>query len=803
MSTEHLHPPSDGGNGTASLYHASAASLVAPNPAPGTPALQPSLSSTPRVSQYGVPGTPDPDTGAPLLASSEALAPNTASGFNNSSAGPYGDKEAAAADAAPVTRSYGKRPIWKRPLFWLGAFIALAVVVLAVVLPVWFVVVKPNRDGGSSSSSSSSKQSSSNPESPSGAVTGGNGSTIVTEDGTSFTYINQFGGFWVSDPKNPFNDSAQPNSWTPPLDQPWTWGVDHIYGVNIGGLFELEPFITPALYEETGAVDEWTLSTALIANNSLQQTLENHYATFITEQDIAQIAGAGLNWIRLPIPFWAIQTWSDVGLNATSGTQVAEPFLSQVCWKYILRLLGWARKYGLRVELDLHTIPGSQNGYNHSGRLGSVNFLNGVMGVANAQRALDYIRTLTEFISQSEYQNLIPVFGIVNEALLTTIGKDQLTTFYLHAHDMIRNITGIGEGHGPYIAIHDGFVGTASWQGFLQGSDRIILDTHPYFAFDGQPNDAPIDIPATGGNGTSLLGGQWPAQACNAWGPGMNISRVNFGVTMAGEFSNGFNDCGYFVEGAGLLPHAAGNCTMWQDWESWTEETKQGLMAFSMASMDALGDWFFWTWKIAPSSITNTIRAPQWSYQLGLENGWIPTDPRVAIGTCESVGVAPQPFNGTFASWATGGAGAGQIAATSIEQFGQFPPATISNVPAASLGLLPSYTTAAPIITLPPLSLSAAATASAGSGWDDVSDTAQFVTTIGGCGYPDAWDAVNAQVPLSGCGATGAAAAPTPPAAAPTPPAAVPATSAPAAVPTTSAHSATSAPLAATTAARR
>ena len=69
-------------------------------------------------------------------------------------------------------------------------------------------------------------------------------------------------------------------------------------------------------------------------------------------------------------------------------------------------------------------------------------------------------------------------------------------------------------------------------------------------------------------------------------------------MTMAGEFSNGVNDCGYFVEGAGLAPKAAGNCTMWQDWESWTDDTKAGLMAFTMASMDALSDWFFWTWKV-------------------------------------------------------------------------------------------------------------------------------------------------------------------------------------------------------------
>jgi glucan 1,3-beta-glucosidase len=50
------------------------------------------------------------------------------------------------------------------------------------------------------------------------------------------------------------------------------------------------------------------------------------------------------------------------------------------------------------------------------------------MGIANAQRTLDYIRIIAEFISQPEYQNVIPMFSIVNEALLSTIGKPALTS---------------------------------------------------------------------------------------------------------------------------------------------------------------------------------------------------------------------------------------------------------------------------------------------------------------------------------------------------------------------------------------
>lgn len=96
--------------------------------------------------------------------------------------------------------------------------------------------------------------------------------------------------------------------------------------------------------------------------------------------------------------------------------------------RYILKIFAWARKYGIRVNLDLHTIPGSQNGYNHSGKLGMINFLNGVMGIANAQRTLGYIRIIAEFISQPEYLPVVPVFSIINEPLPGTIGIDQLSS---------------------------------------------------------------------------------------------------------------------------------------------------------------------------------------------------------------------------------------------------------------------------------------------------------------------------------------------------------------------------------------
>ncbi|KAJ7693182.1 glycoside hydrolase superfamily, partial [Mycena rosella] len=106
-----------------------------------------------------------------------------------------------------------------------------------------------------------------------------------------------------------------------------------------------------------------------------------------TEQDIATITGTGLNWVRVPIPFWAIRC----GFTLTSSPP-----------QHIVRLFGWAHKYGILVNLDLHTAPGSQNGECHSGKLGQINFLGGVMGYANVQHMLDYICFIIEFILRPE-----------------------------------------------------------------------------------------------------------------------------------------------------------------------------------------------------------------------------------------------------------------------------------------------------------------------------------------------------------------------------------------------------------------
>lgn len=57
-----------------------------------------------------------------------------------------------------------------------------------------------------------------------------------------------------------------------------------------------------------------------------------------------------------------------------------------------------------------------------------------------------------------------------------------------------------------------------NWVGLLPNADRLALDTHPYFAFNGQPNTQPINVAAPDGQ----MGGVWPAMACTSWGVDIN-----------------------------------------------------------------------------------------------------------------------------------------------------------------------------------------------------------------------------------------------------------------------------------------
>ena len=126
-----------------------------------------------------------------------------------------------------------------------------------------------------------------------------------------------------------------------------------IRGTNLGNWLVLEKWMKPDLFASTETEDETWLSRKMPAEK-FAALIKKHRDTYVTEEDFKFIAENGLNAVRLPVPYF---TFGD-----------RPPFVECVTW--IDRAFDWAEKYGLKILLDLHTVPYSQNGYDNGGLTG-------------------------------------------------------------------------------------------------------------------------------------------------------------------------------------------------------------------------------------------------------------------------------------------------------------------------------------------------------------------------------------------------------------------------------------------------
>lgn len=294
-----------------------------------------------------------------------------------------------------------------------------------------------------------------------------------------------------------WDDSAAANPHVPALNETFSYGKQPIRGVSLGGWLSLEPWITPSLFNYSlsdGVVDEWHLMQHL--GSKANTTLERHYATFVTQDTIAQIRDAGFDHVRIPFSYWAVRTYP------------GDPYLAHTSWRYLLRAIEWCRHAGLRVSLDLHAVPGSQNGWNHSGHQGSIGWLNGTEGARNGDRALDIHRSLATFFAQPRYRNVLAIYGLVNEPFMLHMNATAVLDWNRRAVGLVR-AAGLAW---PWITFGDGFLVLSKWKTMMQDvDDRLLLDTHQYTILNngqiGLTHQARIDIVCntTGGGWVQLI----------------------------------------------------------------------------------------------------------------------------------------------------------------------------------------------------------------------------------------------------------------------------------------------------------
>ncbi len=137
----------------------------------------------------------------------------------------------------------------RRNTIILSALGGVILLLVAVILPVYFLAIKhtSNKATSSQHSGTSTAPSPSGTKSPSSKnlITGGDGSTVTMDGGTTFTYHNPFGGYWYSDPNNPLANNARPQSWVPALNETFQYGTDRIRGyVTRSDIFMLRRTLT-------------------------------------------------------------------------------------------------------------------------------------------------------------------------------------------------------------------------------------------------------------------------------------------------------------------------------------------------------------------------------------------------------------------------------------------------------------------------------------------------------------------------------------------------------------------------------
>ncbi|MFD0705081.1 glycoside hydrolase family 5 protein [Alloscardovia venturai] len=124
-------------------------------------------------------------------------------------------------------------------------------------------------------------------------------------------------------------------------------------GVNLGNWLVLEKWMDSDAFTGTDADDEVWLARSL-SRDELRERMTIHRDAYITEADFGELAHNGVKLVRLPVPYFVF------------GDRA--PFIG--CIEYVDKAFEWAQKYDMQILLDLHTVPGSQNGFDNGGLSG-------------------------------------------------------------------------------------------------------------------------------------------------------------------------------------------------------------------------------------------------------------------------------------------------------------------------------------------------------------------------------------------------------------------------------------------------
>jgi len=280
-------------------------------------------------------------------------------------------------------------------------------------------------------------------------------------------------------------------------------------------------------------------------------------------------------------------------------------------WPYLLKALNWAKQHDIHVILDLHGAPGSQNGFDNSGQRTSTPEWS--ENPANISRTVDTLAYIATNIG-----GLVDVVELLNEPATYTSSTYPATLrqFWQDGYSAVRAAAGAN----IKVMIGDGFEGVDAWTDFLTqpSAEGVLMDYHEYQIFS---------VPELQRSFSDHI-----SFACSSMADLTNFATKNI-WTVVGEWSTAVTDCALWLNGRGVGARwdgtwftsnvPLGSCDGWTGSSSnFTNDYKTFLRQYwevqTMMGENVQG-WIFWAWKAE--------NADDWSYQKGLEGGWIPQDP--------------------------------------------------------------------------------------------------------------------------------------------------------------------------------
>jgi glucan 1,3-beta-glucosidase len=357
-------------------------------------------------------------------------------------------------------------------------------------------------------------------------------------------------------PRISLGENLSGSSATADISKPQAADFSKLRGVNLGSWLVLEKWMVPDIYRGVEAQDEYSLCLAL--GGEAGSRLNRHRETFITGEDFRWIRDSGLNAVRLPVGYWALEA--------------PKPYVESA--RFIDFALDQAQKNGLKLLLDLHGAPGSQNGWDHSGRSGPINW------PKDPHNIQETLRVLESFAQK--YGSHPALFGIelLNEPR-DVVPLEILQKFYQDAYARLRKIVDPGVA----IVFHDSFRPFA-WKKFMQepAFSNVILDTHLYQCFSAADKDR-----------TAL---EQLAFAINRKTTLDEMQREEL-PTMVGEWSLSLP--GQAMDGLSPFQIAS---------------VKRAYADTQLLNYEGTRGWFFWSYKLQHAS--------EWNFRYCVERGWLP-----------------------------------------------------------------------------------------------------------------------------------------------------------------------------------